>query len=121
MARSPLCLETLETLFVATQSIVIGKPKEIEARNSGLHLFIIGESAYSVNRFVLVLAKDIFLHHILILINTNLFIDTHNYLFCKFEHSGRAWENEPRNHVMRNIELCSLQQISNDSTAANFI
>ena len=60
LAKLPLYVMTLGTFLVVELSLVMGEPKESKFRNSGHHPSIFGESAYSVNRFVLILTEKTF-------------------------------------------------------------
>ena len=59
LTGSLLCFITLEALWgFAAPNNAMGEPGEVKARNFGLHPSILGELAYSVNRFVFVSSKE---------------------------------------------------------------
>ena len=61
-ARSPLCAVTIDAAVVAAPNVVLSESKEIKATKTGHHPSALGELAYSVDRFVLILTKENFWH-----------------------------------------------------------
>ena len=87
---------TMETFLVSAPNIVLDEPKEIIARNSGYDLSVLGESAYSVNRFVFVYTKENF-HTSDFLLNSDKTSLGHPHisqLFCELRCRGSPQENE---------------------------